>query len=263
MELKNVSRLTEFYDYLQKNVSNNLTMIIGYNVFNPNDVKRILKYDIAMDEYSSTDKIEEYFKTPETNIQFIFNMDFNNFCVLSKGIITKFNNINKIKTIIFDSSTFKFLINIKMIALFYYLTLEDNGTIFIESNKEISNSILISNKIELNNIICRNNDKGFYYQTGILIPKNIEIENDKITKKGQIYFQNIEFFKLWFYGSYVELIDNCDNSYPVINENYPVLKYYKITKILSHNDILKYVSENIVLFNNGLNLRNNSIMKMK
>jgi len=266
------SSLNKFCDYLASCTKKNLTMVIGYRIDNPVDTKRKLKFDIGMDNYDSNELQKFFESTPSELIPFfVFNMDFNWFCVLSKGIVTKYNNINKLRTIVFDSSTFKFLSNVKLIALFYYLILEEGGSIYIESSSPICTGFIISSKQELLNTIARNEKNGFHCQTGYILPKSIEnlldtasleLTEANITTREKIYLQNVEFLTRWFYGSSVELLDNLDNSYPLVNERYPITKYYKITKELTHTEILNYISYNSKEYDTGLSLRTTTILRM-
>ena len=267
-----VFTLNKFYDYLESYSKKNSSMIIGHRITNPIDMERNLKFDIGMDNYDPKE-LKIFFESPfiKSIPYFVFNMDFNCFCVLSKGIIIRYNNINKLNTIVFDSSTFKFLSNIKLIALFYYLILEENGSIYIESNSPLCVRYVIINQKELLELIAKNNKNGFHFQSGYILPKIIESSLDYNSKKlatshiiteDKIYLHNIEFLTKWFYGSNVELLDNSLNSYPIINERYPVTKYYKITKKKAHNEILSFISCNIKEYDAGLSLKSTTIMRM-
>ncbi len=267
-----VSSLNKFFDYLGICGKKNLTMCIGYRITNPLDVQRNLKFSIVMDYYDSSELIAFIESTPRELIPyFVFNMDFNCFCMLSKGIVAKYNNINKLDTIVFDSSTFKFLSNIKMIALFYYLILEQGGSIYIESNSPMNIGYIILNQKVLLDLVPGYAKDGFCCQTGHILSSGVEsslsakscamISSCIITRE-KIYQQNIEFFTKWFYGSSVELLDNDDSSYPLINERYPVTKYYKITKELPHDEILTVISHNAKEYDTGLSLRNTTIVRM-
>jgi hypothetical protein len=258
--------LQKFFEYLNRETKNELTMGIGFSEIEPIDTERNLIFDITLSNYQTND-IEEYLKAIEfKNETFIFNYDFNNMCVLSNGIITRFNKINKIKSIIFDSSTFKFLRNIKFIGILYYLVLEKNGSIYIESNAPASHGFIINNLTELyENTKCRN--KHFRYPTVFLIsnylmnyipPDKIsEIEKNIFTKE-DIYSNNIEYLKNWFYGSKIELIDDELIPYPITNPRYPIKKYYKITKMLDHDKTLEFIKSNIKMYNDGLNMSTSS-----
>lgn len=262
--------LSTFFEYLQYTHKTNQIMIIGYNILSHIDIERNLKLDISLDIYDSDElnKLESTFY--EEKQCYILNIDFNLFCVLSKGIIDKFSTINKINQIIFDSSTFKFMSNIKLIALFYYIILEENGTIYIESNKPVYTCSVISNYYELMNIY-KLNYNGFYYPSGYCLTTNVEkllsssndsLMHDCIVDSEQIYEQNMCFIKKWFYGSTVELLDNSAVAYPITNKHYPITKYYKITKSLSHDSILKFMSENVKEYNMGLTKSKNAIIRL-
>jgi hypothetical protein len=263
--------LLKFFEYLGSTKKIAQTVIIGYNILKPIDIERKLQLDISLDLYDST-ALKTFIEStlPEQLPCYVFNIDFNLFCVLSKGIIGKFSNINKINKIIFDSSTFKFMSNIKLIALFYYLILEENGSIYIESNKPIFTCSVISSYAELMRLHKSNND-GFYYPSGYSVAKTAEhtFLSDKyksiknhILSPEQIYEGNVNFIQKWFYGSTVELLDNLDNSYPITNERYPITKYYKITKLLAHESILKFIGENAREYDDGLSARTSSIVRL-
>lgn len=270
--IDHVSSLNKFYDYLQLCDKSNLSMIIGLRVTDPIDMQRNLKFDIAMDYYDS-DELKKFFESELHKLipYFVFNMDLNCFCVLSKGIIAKYSNSNKLNKIVFDSSTFKFVSSVKLLGLLYYLTLEQYGSIYIESNSPMCTGYLILNQKEFLNIIAKNANDGFNYQAGYILPKHTELSfkeesleliNCHITTREKIYLQNVEFFTKWFYGSSVELLDNITDSYPVINIKYPVTKYYKITKELSHTEILNYASQNAKEYDAGLKLKSATILRM-
>jgi len=269
-----ISSLIEFYKYLKIN-NRSLSMIIGFDITNSIDIARELDFDIGLNYYNTDGEKKIVVDKAEKQSKYlILDIDFNNFVVLNKTLITKFNNINCINKIVFDSSTFKFLSNIKLIAILYYITLEENGSIYIESNNPIFTGYLINNYLELNNLIKKNKKDGFCYPVGHILPKSLE----KLIKKNsskeiieeitcnlisddEIYLINIEFFKKWFYGSEVELLYNTDYPYPLINGVYPITKYYKITKKISHFEILEYLLANIELINQGLNLKKNPILR--
>lgn len=264
--------LTHFYEYLHTIPKSNLTMGIGISVIDPLDIERNLIFDIKMTNYySENNELKKYLeKTVDELIPtFILNYDFNSFCILSKGIITKYNDINKIKIVVFDSSTFKFLNNIKFIGLLYYLTLEQNGNIYIESNNSYSHGFLISKIDELYKYM-RENNNGFKLQSAFTVSDNLlkTVPTNKLddVKKyiwttEQIYSHNITYLEKNLYGSKVELIEN--DNYPIINPRYPIKKYYKITKVLNHKDILNNIEENIKEFDNNLGLKSNSLVKVK
>ncbi len=269
--LYSTSSLAKFFEYLDSTIKTPQDMIIGYNILKPIDIERKLHFDISLDLYDST-VLKTFIESshPEKLPCFVLNMDFNLFCVLNKTIIEKFSNINKINRIVFDSSTFKFLSNIKLISLFYYLILEENGSIYIESNKPIGNSIVITSYVELARLQKFNND-GFCYPSGYSITKTAEhiflsdkyssMKNNILTPE-QIYENNIIFIKKWFYGSTVELLDTVDKEYPIVNERYPITKYYKITKSLNHKSILDFIGANVKEYENGLSTRRNTIIRL-
>ena len=270
--LTHVSSLNKFYEYLQSYDNHNLSMVIGLRITNPADLQRNLKFDIAMDYYDS-DELKAFFesKSHELIPYFVFNMDLNCFCVLSKGIIAKYNNANKLNKIVFDSSTFKFVSSVKLLALLYYLTLEQYGSIYIESSTPMCTGFLIKNQLELLKIIEKNVKNGFHYQAGYVLPKSVELSlkgesleliNYHIATQEEIYLQNVEFLTKWFYGSSVELLDNITDSYPTINTKYPITKYYKITKELPHDEILNFASRNAKEYDAGLNLKSTTILRM-
>jgi hypothetical protein len=263
--------LLKFFEYLGSTIKTSQTMIIGYNILKSIDIERKLQLDISLDLYDCT-ALKTFIEStlPEQLPCYIFNMDFNLFCMLSKGIIGKFSNINKINKIIFDSSTFKFMSSIKLISLFYYLILEENGSIYIESNKPIFTCSVISSYAELMRLQKSNND-GFCYPSGYSVAKTAEhiFLSDKyksisthILSQEQLYENNIIFIKKWFYGSTVELLDNIDNPYPIKNERYPITKYYKITKSLEHKSILNFISANAKEYDYGLSMRRNTIIRL-
>lgn len=263
--------LIQFYEYLQTQIKNHLTMGIGFSVVNPLDTERNLYYDIKLSDYGlENNEFNEYLEKTydELNSSYIFNYDFNSFCVISNGIIKKFNDIDKIKTIVFDSSTFKFLNNIKFIGVLYYFTLEQNGEIYIESNSPFSHGFLIEKLHKLYKYINENND-GFKIQSAFAISDYLlnsvplsEIEEYKkhIWSREQIYSHNVEYLQKYLYGSKVELIE--DEFYPVTNPRYPIKKYYKIIKTLPHEEILKELQRNLKYFDNGLGLKTYSLVKL-
>ena len=266
------SSLNKFYDFLESYNKKNLSMIIGLKITNPVDMQRNIKFDIVMDYYEY-DELKPFFESALSNLNpyIVFNMDLNCLCILSKGIVVKYDNINKLNKIVFDSSTFKFLSSIKLIALFYYLILEQGGTIYIESNCPMSTGFIIINQTELLNLVARNDKDGFHYQSGYILPQNIEnlLNQDSLKKVNlnimtheKIFLQNINFFAKWFYGSSVQLSDNSTESYPIFNEHFPVTKYYKITKELPHEEILIFIGSNAKEYDTGLSLRTTSIIRM-
>jgi hypothetical protein len=245
-------------------------MVIGLKVTNPRDLARGLKFDIAMDKYSASE-LEEFFNSEasEHNPYFVFSMDFNWFCVLSKGIIFKYKNINKIRQIVFDSSTFKFMSNLKLLAILYYLTLEQDGSIYIESNSAMCVGQMLTNSKELSNLVKFDCKNGFYYQQGYIISKLLELSlgstakkviEPHITTQDKIYSQNTQFLSRWFYGSRVEVLDEKMECYPLSNELYPITKFYKITKKLAHDAILDHVLQNVQEYESGLNLKTTTIL---
>ena len=262
--------LPNLYEYLKSEKKSSLTMAIGLSVVNICDVERNLQFDIKMSDYSFEKMdFEEYLeKTPEELISsFIFNYDFNSYCIINSIIITKFSGINKIKTIVFDSSTFKFLNNIKFVGLLYYLTLETNGEIYIESNGPMSVGFVINNTSDLYNYV-ELDQFGFSYQSAYLIsdcilsgcsPDKLEKVQKHIFNRNQVYTHNLEYLQKWFYGSKVELCE--DECYPIENSKYPIKKYYKITKVLPHNEILEKIKLNVKEYDEGLGLRSYSILK--
>jgi hypothetical protein len=282
-----------FFEYLQKKNAKNLSMVIGYRVDCPRDVNRKLDFDIAMDNYDSI-HLKQIFESEEaSSISYlVVSIDFNMFCVLSNGIVHKFPNANKINKIVFDSSTFKFLTNIKSIALFYYLILEEEGSIYIESSSHMSIAHVILNKKDAFDLVKRSDVGGFHYQTGYVLSKTIfdtssatassatassattssgdmgsnlsefETLTSKIVTKEEVYLRNVNFMKRWFYGSDVKLLDNFDDSYPIVSDLYPVKKYYKITKKLPHREILNFISTNYKEYDKGLSLKTITICKM-
>jgi hypothetical protein len=265
------SNLLHFYEYLKKQTSCHLTMGIGFSVVNPLDIERNLLFDIKMSDYSfESEDLNKYLENIPDELfhSYILNYNFNSLCIMNSRIITKYNDINKIKTIVFDSSTFKFLNNIKFIGLLYYLTLETNGEIYIETNGPFSHSFLIDTLQELYKIIKQDN-KGFKFQSAYAVSNYILsfVPIDKmedvmthIWNREQIYSHNIAYLTKWFYGSKVELIE--DDKYPITNLRYPIKKYYKITKELSHKVILDKFEENIKEFDEGFGLKSSSIVNL-
>lgn len=259
--MKYITKLKDFFEYLDKECKKELTMGIGISVINNMDITRNLNFDIKLSNYDyEKTELVKYLKN--NNIyekdMIIFDYDFNNICMLNKVAITKFNKINKIKKIVFDSSTFKFLNNIKFIGMLYYLTLEMDGEIYIESNNVFSVGYIL-NKISDLYYYTELNKNGFKYQTAYLINDtfldNMPVDKiDEIKKhiynKEDIYKHNLDFLNKWFYGSKVELIE--DDDYPISNNNYPVKKYYKITKLKEHTEILSYIADDIDKYNEGL-----------
>jgi hypothetical protein len=263
--------LPQFFDYLTHSPKTNQIMIIGYNVLKAEDISRNLKLDIGLDIYDST-QLKKYIdsNTQEQNPCFIFNVDFNWICVLSKRVIKKYPTINKINRIIFDSSTFKFLSNIKSIALLYYLCLEENGVIYIESSKSFFTSYVIKSYRDLTSVVTEEKN-GFRYPNAYSILPTLEhyISADnkdyvqtQIVSQDQIYESNVNFIKKWFYGSKVELLDNLDESYPITHTRYPITRYYRITKSLPHSQILDFISERTEAYNIGLGLKTNNIVRL-
>lgn len=254
------TNLLKFYEYLDEETLTNLTMGIGISVLDSIDTDRKLSFDITLSNYSESDakKLKD---SSEKGI--VIDYDFNNLCVLNNRIIDKFNKINKINSIVFDSSTFKFLNNIKFLASLYYLTLDTNGSIYIESNSSISIGYVIINTNELYELTNKNKG-GFRYQNGYILLNNIKslISNEKleiieksIISREQVYIDNQKFFEKWFYGSNVEILENKDINYPITNPRYEIKKYYKITKKLKHKEILEYLKINIKEINEGLELK--------
>lgn len=254
------TNLLRFYEYLNEETLNNLTMGIGISVLDPIDTDRNLSFDITLSNYSESDA-EKLKENSDKGI--VLNYDFNSLCVLNNKIIDKFKNINKINSIVFDSSTFKFFNNINFLASLYYLSLKTNGSIYIESNSCISIGYVVTNTNELYEL-CNRDNEGFRYQNGYILLNNIKslISNDKleiieksIISKEQLYSDNLKFLEKWFYGSKVEFFENKDINYPITNPRYEIKKYYKITKNLEHEEILKYLKMNIKEINQGLELK--------
>jgi len=254
------TNLLRFYEYLDQEPTTNLSMGIGVSVLDPIDTDRNLSFDIMLSNYSETDtkKLQEI-----SYKEIVLNYDFNSLCVINNKIIDKFNKINKINSIVFDSSTFKFLNNIKFLASLYYLTLKTNGSIYIESNSCISIGYVITNVNELCEI-CNKDKGGFRYQSGYIVLNNIKnlISNDKleiikksIISREQVFSDNLKFLEKWFYGSKVEFFENKDYNYPITNPRYEIKKYYKITKNLENEEILKYLKMYIKEINEGLELK--------
>lgn len=269
---KYANMLFKFFEYLQKETKSSLTMGIGFSVVKSADIERNLHFDIKMSDYEFEKKeLDEYFeKTPEKSISsFIFNFNFNNYCILNKRVIQKFNEINKIKTIIFDSSTFKFLINIKFVGMLFYFALETDGEIYIESNTPTNVGVIVDKLHELYNNI-KLDEGGFKYPSVLTITNHLlscvpteklEDVNKHIYDKEQIYNHNLEYLRKWFYGSKVELIE--DEHYPISNPKYPIKKYYKITKVLSHHEILDKINIDVSEYNKGLGLKSCCIVKLE
>jgi hypothetical protein len=254
------TNLLKFYQYLDEEIATNLTMGIGISVLDSIDTDRNLSFDITLSNYSDSDakKLKD---TSDKGI--VLNYDFNSLCVLNNRIIDKFNKINKINSIVFDSSTFKFFNNIKFLASLYYLTLETNGSIYIESNSSISIGYVIRNTNEFYELLNKNKG-GFRYQNGYILLNDVKslISNDKfeimeksIISREQVYIDNQKFLEKWFYGSKVEILENKDINYPITNPRYEIKKYYKITKNLEHKEILEYLKMNIKEINEGLELK--------
>ena len=253
------TNLLNFYQYLNdEDTITNLTMGIGISVLDSIDTDRNLSFDITLSNYSKSDTIKD-----SSDKGVVINYDFNNLCVLNNRIIDKFNKINKINSIVFDSSTFKFFNNIKFLASLYYFTLETTGSIYIESNSSISIGYVIRNTNEFYELSNKNKG-GFRYQYGYILPKDIknficncnpEIVEKSIISREQVYTDNQKFLEKWFYGSKVEILENKDINYPITNPRYEIKKYYKITKNLEHKEILEYLKMNIKEINEGLELK--------
>lgn len=263
-----VYKLFDFYEYLKNVEKWDLSMSFGLDVLYSKDIERNLHFDISLNKYKFDEETTELLKKKanELNI-FIFNYDFNLFCVLNKPIIIKYSSIDKVNKIVFDSSTFKFLNNIKIIGILYYLILQQNGSIYIESNRPISMCHIITDIFYLDDSFIDEKKEGFVYQSIYGITSNFlkqitgtKYDNIKrnIINVNDIYTHNKKYFEKWFYGSTVELLE--DNNYPINNSNYPITKYYKITKNMSHCEILEHVKNNIEMYNDGLTLNNNSII---
>jgi hypothetical protein len=250
------SNLLTFLKYLKEEKREKLQLGIGFSIDDIEDTKRSINFDIILSKYEFNSKIEEKAKKYKEKI--IINYDFNQFCSLNKIIINKLDNIDKIEKIIFDSSTFKFLTNIKFLGILYYLILQTNGSIYIESNVSICEGELILTISEFNKYRHINKsieELTFRYQSGIFITYNIKkyiIDNKidiNILSKEDIYKINIKFFEKWFYGSTVEILEK---DYPIDNYKYPITKYYKITKKEEHKKIIKHIEENIDFYNLNL-----------
>lgn len=255
METNYYTNLLSFFKYLKDIKEKNLQLGIGFTIDDIKDTKRSLNFDIILSNYDDNSKIEK--KAKKYNKLIIINYDFNNFCNLSKTILNKFCNINKIQSIIFDSSTFKFFKNIKFVGMLYYLCLEINGSIYIESNVSICDGSFITKFAELIKYknMCEIIDGCFRYQQGIFISNILkkDIINNNfsqiIVSSEDIYKINIEYLQKWFYGATIELLEK---GYPIDNYKYPITKYYKITKKEEHKKIIEYIEDNIEIYNLNL-----------
>lgn len=260
----------EFFSFLDKQEKKPLNMGIGLSVVDPEDSEKCSYFDVVLSSYNNTKKELEEYMLKNKSSNFIFNYDFNNFVVINTRILEKFNSSNKLDSIIFDSSTFKFLHNIKFVAILYYITLKTNGSIYIESNNPFSMGFILNSITELYNLTDSSSKHAFKYQYAFILQNSIlhnipldKMENikDFLLERDQIYTHNLNYLEKWFYGSKVELLD-CDKfPYPINNEKYPIKKYYKITKILEHTDILEHLKINIEDYNKGWDLKGVSIIK--
>lgn len=252
-----INKLVDLFNLLKTDIDVN-TMIIGMNMMNPKDIIRNIKADIVMDQYDLSAEGEVYKKIGEKYI--IFNYNFNCLNVISNAIIMKYNDINKLTSIIFDTYTFKFLNKIRTIAIFYYIILQEGGSIYIESNSGINTIYHITTHKQLD-IFENMSEDGFIYPIAYKISEMIDTskyEKNYITNSNQIYKNNIEFLKQTFYGSNVELLHE---GYPIENETYPITTYYKITKNKRHDEILEYLKINLIKINKQLNLQKHIFVK--
>jgi hypothetical protein len=255
-----VSTIPEFLSWTEKSDLDNMTMIIGYNLSNPADLARELDCDISLDRYDIEKLDLELDKL-------VFNWDFNSYCLMNERIINKFSHSVKINKIIFDSSTWKFVSNVKFLGIFYYLTLKVNGSIYVEANSPVSTNFIIEDVSRLESVVEKiNYSEGFCYSVGSILPKRMEEIMKKkypdyerfILDKDYIYLLNATFFSKWFYGSKVEILDT---DYPITNPAYPIVKYYKITKILPQEEIFEWLNHNVELVNRGLEQKTQVIIR--
>lgn len=249
-----------FFKLLKKCDKNDLEMIIGYDVMSVEDMARNLSFDIALTLYN--DDIKKFMNDiPESEIKtFVLNLDFNDhnsFIVsyIGKKSMTElqkskfaeslnnFTKINKIKNIVFDSSTFKFITNICIIALLYYLTLQQNGSIYIESNETKYQIYEIGALIG-----TLDNDPCFRYPTGYRIHREHGYSR-YVKSDDEIYSSNCEYLRNKLLGSSVEILNSGDVPYPIENPINPITKYYKITKIQEHDLIINSLRENDDIIN--------------
>lgn len=242
--------LTTFLNLLQKNTNDNLTMIIGYSVTDPSDVARDLELDIGMSLYRGAELEalhNSLLETDESKIKnYIFNQDFNLSIILGALIDLK---SEKIQNIIFDSSTFKFINDIKLLAILYYLTLKVGGSIYIEfnsfeyncsvlersrENKDMLKRIVEGFKIGANDCFfiqsCNKISSALY--SSLTSEEKIEVDN-VIFNKETLYEKNRIYLGSLLLNSEILLINNSDINYPINNLKYPIVKYYKITKLAS------------------------------
>ena len=255
----------KFLNILKKTPTNNLKMIIGYDVADSSDVSRDLDFDIALNHYIDASDvavsyIDDYFARESVFSKYVLDIDFNEKSFIYRGKhIQESINTCKFEKIIFDSFTFKFMNNIQLLIIFYYTLLQQNGSIYIESNQVSYQTITINsrkiyNELTLMDEIKKHKEQCFFIPIKLDIISIIKSLGDNskyleslILKDEEIYKNNIDYLHSLLKGSEITLIHGCDTPYPISHEHYPIIKYYKITKKESVENIQKILNDDNVL----------------
>ena len=251
-----------FLSIVKKTPIHNLKMLIGYDVADSADTSRDLDFDIALNKYSDDSYINDYLSTAtESDIsKYILDFDFNQKIYLFREKhIRESINTCKFEKIIFDSFTFKFIENIHLLIILYYTLLQQNGSIYIESNQVSYQTAFIdnnniSNELTLMDEIKKHKEQCFFIPVKLNVNTIIQRLGDKsayleslILKDEEIYEKNITYLYSFLIGSEIKLINSCDIQYPILHKHNPIIKYYKITKIESVENIQKKLDDDIIL----------------
>lgn len=232
--------INQFFNSLLEYPNYDLTMIIGYNILEIKDIERNLNFDIALDIYDD-DVIKHTMNTmKEEDIKYyVLNYNLNNpiKMFLSKFIISPYQylNINKINLIVFDASVFKFMNRIDFLFCMYYYLLNTGGSIYIEANNTFSQGNIIRTDYL--------NENCFYCASGSRSPIFSGEDLSKVKTDDQIYEHNKLHLQEKMLGSVVEVKLTTDEPYPISHPDVEITKYYKITKIISNDDIIKIINE--------------------
>lgn len=179
------SNLENILQHISRDTRNNMTLIVGMDIFNKEEGNDDLKRSIDLGANYVITNASSYDSSIEINLKLKKNIkqldfDFNklntddtgiddlisrrsyiqNFIdITSRKIKSQYLDCQKFSTIIFDISTSKFLSaneppnnGIYFIYLLYYILLENGGTIYLDDNLGYTISILETpkNKIETN-----------------------------------------------------------------------------------------------------------------
>jgi hypothetical protein len=281
--------ILEFIQLLKVNPNNNLTMVVGYDIITENhidipiDITLTSGPEIFPPEFANyADMVNNYFNLDTSKSTFILNFDFNTeiglHVLLSKlahprptlSILTneQYVESTKIKKIIFDSSTFKFVKKLQVLYAMYYLMLQTGGEIYIQFdfNSILTPFIKTDNiiedfntikkiKYELQRIERESSSFNFYGSEIDLIDEGfVEMLNEKEKKNihdvDYYLCKNQQFLNEMLLYSKVEICNSDEEPYPINNPKYRAKLYYKITKTRPINN-LEIKMMNPKIYNNN------------